>query len=150
MLETFDYVVNNDEMRIVGEQFYKFSELDDPIVGFENRNCTMSEFHAPLFEVIKGCGYKPNSTHEGILSNNFYGTYLFGPLLVRNPHFCDYLIKKIADVYEFELNEFNIETIVTWCIKNIEYERLFNSVNILLIILYLIIFSPIIVRRTKR
>mgnify|MGYP003304154079 CR=1 FL=1 len=56
----------------------------------------MSEYHAPLFEVISGCGYKPNVKQEGIFEYNFFGTYLFGPLLVRNPHFCDYLIKKIA------------------------------------------------------
>lgn len=110
MTELFDFVCNNDDMRIVGEQIYKFKELDDPIIGFENRICTMSEYHAPLFEVISGCGYKPNVNNEGIFENNFYGTYLFGPLLVRNPHFCDYLIKKIADVYEFELKDFNIET----------------------------------------
>ena len=109
MLETFDFVCNNDEMRIVGEQFYKFSELEDPIIGFENRNCTMSEFHAPLFDVIKGCGYKPNSVNEGVLSNNFYGTYLFGPILVRNPHFCDYLVTKIMESMELEVKDFDTD-----------------------------------------
>ena len=110
MTEVFDFVCNDDDMRIVGEQVYKFKELEDPIVGFENRLCTMSEYHAPLFEVISGCGYKPNVKQEGICEYNFYGTYLFGPILVRNPHFCDYLIKKIAEYNEIEIKEFNTDT----------------------------------------
>ena len=110
MTELFDFVCNDDGMRIVGEQVYKFKELDDPIIGFENRLCTMSEYHAPLFNVISGCGYKPNVKEEGIYENNFFGTYLFGPLLVRNPHFCDYLITKIMEYKEYELKEFNTDT----------------------------------------
>lgn len=110
MTELFDFVCNDDEMRIVGEQLYKFRYLDKPIVGFENRLCTMSEYHAPLFDVISGCGYKPNVNQEGILENNFYGTYLFGPLLVRNPHFCDYLIEKIAEVKGYKINDFDKNT----------------------------------------
>ena len=110
MTEIFDFVCNDDDMRIVGEQIYKFNELDEPIIGFENRLCTMSEYHAPLFDVISGCGYKPNVMQEGIQEYNFYGTYLFGPLLVRNPHFCDYLITKIMEYKEYELKEFNKET----------------------------------------
>lgn len=109
-IELFDFVCNDDGMRIVGEQIYKFKELDDPIIGFENRLCTMSEYHAPLFEVISGCGYKPNVMLEGIKENNFYGTYLFGPLLVRNPHFCDYLITKIMEYKEYVLKDFNTDT----------------------------------------
>ena len=27
--------------------------------------------------------------------NNFYGTYLLGPLLIRNPYFLEYLVKDI-------------------------------------------------------
>lgn len=110
MTELFDFVCNDDGMRIVGEQIYKFKDLEDPIVGFENRLCTMSEYHAPLFNVVSGCGYKPNVKEEGVFENNFYGTYLFGPLLVRNPHFCDYLIERIAEVKEFKLKEFNKDT----------------------------------------
>ena len=110
MTELFDFVCNDDDMRIVGEQIYKFKDLEDPIIGFENRLCTMSEYHAPLFEVISGCGYKPNVKEEGIYENNFFGTYLFGPLLVRNPHFCDYLITKIMNYLDLEVKEFNKET----------------------------------------
>ena len=47
---------------------------------------------------------------EYIYENNFFGTYLFGPLLVRNPHFCDYLITKIMEYKGYELKEFNTDT----------------------------------------
>ena len=36
----------------------------------------------------------PKSNYEGIHKNNFYGTYLLGPILARNPHFIEHLIKE--------------------------------------------------------
>ena len=36
-----------------------------------------------------------DSHFEGIRDHNFYGTYLLGPILARNPHFTEYLVSKI-------------------------------------------------------
>ena len=33
---------------------------------------------------------------EGIHKNNFFGTYLLGPILIRNPYFKDALLKYIG------------------------------------------------------
>ena len=40
-----------------------------------------------LFERVKGAGLNPDDEGEGIRVNNFFGTYLIGPLLVMNPDF---------------------------------------------------------------
>ena len=32
---------------------------------------------------------------EGVKKNNFYGTYMLGPLLIRNPYFTEYLVEQI-------------------------------------------------------
>ena len=34
------------------------------------------------------------SGYEGVLYKNVLGTYLHGPLLPRNPHICDHLLKQ--------------------------------------------------------
>ena len=63
-----------------------------------------------LFDVKSGTGYVPKSMAEGIYKNHFYGTYLLGPLFIRNPYFTEYIVmdllksKKISYTpYEDEL-----------------------------------------------
>lgn len=46
-----------------------------------------------FFKVQKGIGMNLESKAEGIRINNFFGTYLIGPLLVLNPFFTKYLIE---------------------------------------------------------
>ena len=97
-LETFKYQVKEEEFRIVGEQFYETDLIKNKIIGFQNRSSVMINVKEDgLFKVLKGTGYKPDEIIEGIHYNNFYGTYLLGPILVRNPYFTDYLVKDICD-----------------------------------------------------
>lgn len=48
------------------------------------------------FKVIRGCGINKESKLEGIRENNFFGTYLIGPILIVNPDFTKYLFKLIG------------------------------------------------------
>ena len=97
-LETFKYQVKEEEFRIVGEQFYSTTLTDNKIVGFQNRSSVMINVKEnKLFDVIKGTGYKPEEMIEGIYKNNFFGTYLLGPILVRNPYFTDYIVEGICE-----------------------------------------------------
>lgn len=98
----FNYDINLEEFRIVGEQYYKCDFIEHNIIGFQNRSSIMNDKGDNLFKVIKGTGYNPNVEFEGILEKNFYGTYLLGPILVRNPYFTDYLVKKICESKKFE------------------------------------------------
>lgn len=82
--------------RIVGEQVFKSDIVKETIIGFQNRFSSNNIKDDYLFEVIKGTGNDPESKVEGIHKNNFFGTYLLGPILIRNPYFKDALLKYIG------------------------------------------------------
>ena len=82
--------------RIVGEQVFKSDIIKETIIGFQNRFSSNNIKDDYLFEVIKGTGNDSESKVEGIHKNNFFGTYLLGPILIRNPYFKDALLKYIG------------------------------------------------------
>ncbi|CDB28640.1 predicted glutamine amidotransferase [Firmicutes bacterium CAG:582] len=82
--------------RIVGEQVLKCDIIKETIIGFQNRFSSNNIKDDFLFEVIKGTGNDLESKVEGIHKNNFFGTYLLGPILIRNPYFKDALLKYIG------------------------------------------------------
>lgn len=105
--------------RIVGEQVFKSDIIKETIIGFQNRFSSNNIKDDYLFEVIKGTGNDSESKVEGIHKNNFFGTYLLGPILIRNPYFKDALLKytgidkvntKLVDykAYHEYLKNFNI------------------------------------------
>ena len=69
----------------------KFGEL----VGFENHsgNTFLQSRTKALGTVIIGHGNNGLDKTEGAVVNNTFGCYLHGPLLPKNPLFCDYLIQ---------------------------------------------------------
>ena len=69
-----------------------------PIVGFENHGGrTFIGDNKPLGKVLFGYGNNETEKAEGVLYKNVIGTYLHGPLLPKNPHICDYLIKNALE-----------------------------------------------------
>ncbi|MBR1417254.1 MAG: hypothetical protein IJ572_05525 [Bacilli bacterium] len=101
-IELFDNILNYKskrvDFRIVGEQVYTFDNIDKLIIGFQNRDSVIYDVkETPLFQVKEGTGYEPNILSEGIKHNNFYGTYLLGPILVRNPYFLEYIVKNLLE-----------------------------------------------------
>ena len=95
-LGIFSFKSIETEFQIVGEQEYQSNYIDEPIIGFINRYTVISDVkEKALFRVINGSGYMPKDTIEGIMEYHFYGTYLLGPLLIRNPYFTEYLVKEI-------------------------------------------------------
>lgn len=94
-LNVFKFYSIIEQFRMVDEAIVKMKDSDDLILGFQNQNSTMHNLDNPLFEVIKGVGANPNTQTEGLNYNNFYGTYLIGPILVRNPKFLKELTKKL-------------------------------------------------------
>lgn len=65
------------------------------IVGFENHNGVtyLGEKAKPLFKIKVGNGNNGVDRTEGARYKNVFGTYLHGPILPKNPHFCDYLLE---------------------------------------------------------
>lgn len=101
-LGIFDYYINKIDFRIVGEQIFKTSLIDKLIIGFQNRDTVIKKPYNELFEVIDGTGYEPNNFKEGFVYKKFYGTYLFGPLLIRNPYLTDYILKDLLKEKKIE------------------------------------------------
>ncbi len=64
------------------------------IVGFENHSgiTYLGENVEPFLRVKVGAGNNNADKTEGARFKNVFGTYLHGPILPKNPHFCDYLI----------------------------------------------------------
>ena len=70
-------------------------ELPYEIVGFENHGGrTYIGSHTPFGTVLCGHGNNGKDAREGVLYKNVIGTYLHGPLLPKNPHLCDLLIRR--------------------------------------------------------
>ena len=65
------------------------------LVGFENHGgrTYLGTGVKPLGTVIKGFGNNGRDKTEGAVYKNSFGSYLHGPILPKNPHFADYLIK---------------------------------------------------------
>jgi len=78
----------------------QWSMVNGQIVGFENHsgNTFLSNVTLPLGKVLKGFGNNGKDKTEGAIYKNVFGSYLHGPLLPKNPHFADLLIKKALEV----------------------------------------------------
>lgn len=107
-LDILDIYTESGEGRLIGNVVIETEFLDRPIVGFENHGGrTYIKNHNPLGNVVYGNGNNDNDKAEGVLYKNVIGTYLHGPLFPKNPHLCDYIIKKaLQNKYgEVELGE---------------------------------------------
>lgn len=110
-LGTFHYTTEHTNKRIVSECVFNYDEIADKVLGFENHQGIIFGISNPIFTVEKGFSSNPTSNFEGIRENNFLGTYLIGPILVRNPKLLEKLCKDIilAKDSKFEFQPFNFE-----------------------------------------
>lgn len=72
----------------------KYEDIE--VVGFKSQfTFAYGDIENEYFmEVEKGIGMNPESSLEGIKKNNFFGTYLTGPILILNP----LLTKKLLEI----------------------------------------------------
>lgn len=65
------------------------------LVGFENHGgrTYLGKNVKPFGEVVVGFGNNGVDKTEGAVYKNSFGSYLHGPILPKNPHFADYLIR---------------------------------------------------------
>lgn len=119
-LEILDIYTESGEGRLINNVVIRTDFLDRPVVGFENHGGrTFINSHNPFGKVVYGNGNNGTDGMEGVLYKNVIGTYLHGPLLPKNPHLCDYIIKKalqnkygevelqdLDDSIEFAANEY--------------------------------------------
>lgn len=109
-LNIFDFEVEEEDFYIIDKCIFNMKSIDTKIIGYQNQNTTIKNINYPLFEVIIGTGSYPKSEYEGIHYKNFYGTYLLGPLLIKNPTLLIHFVKEIIKQKDpnFKIKKFNL------------------------------------------
>ena len=101
-LSIFDFSTKYLAKRHMQEVILANDELSE-IVGFQNQISYLVNVNNPWFtKVLQGMGASKDSSYEGIKYKNFYGSYVIGPLLARNPHLLVYLVQKILSKNGYE------------------------------------------------
>lgn len=92
-----DLYTVGSKQRMIGN--YKFRCADDNggsvVVGFENHSgkTYLGAGAKPLGSVIAGFGNNGEDGTEGVRRKNLFGCYCHGPMLPKNPAFCDLLLQ---------------------------------------------------------
>lgn len=98
-LEILDLYTENpgeNVERLIGNIVVKIpSPVYPTLVGFENHGgrTYLGDKVEPMGKVVKGFGNNGQDKTEGAVYKNSFGSYLHGPILPKNPHFADYLIR---------------------------------------------------------
>lgn len=94
-LGILDIYTEYSNERLIDDVIIQTDFLERPVVGFENHGGrTYIGNHQPLGKVIYGNGNNETDGVEGVVYKNVFATYLHGPLLPKNPHLTDYILKK--------------------------------------------------------
>ena len=88
-----DFYTDGKEERMIGNFAYKTKEGIE-VVGFENHSgkTYLGSGVSPLGKVLVGGGNNGEDSFEGVRYQNVFGTYSHGPVLPKNPAFCDHLL----------------------------------------------------------
>ena len=92
-----DLCTVGSKQRMIGN--YKFRCVDDTggsvVVGFENHSgkTYLGADAKPLGQVLAGFGNNGEDGTEGVRHKNLFGCYCHGPMLPKNPAFCDMLLQ---------------------------------------------------------
>lgn len=96
-LGAVDFFTRGGEKRMIGNYAYTLSAKSggSTVVGFENHSgrTFLGDGVQPLGTVIKGFGNNGEDGTEGVRYKNVFGTYSHGPVLPKNPEFCDFLLR---------------------------------------------------------
>ena len=80
--------------------------LDRPVVGFMNKCSVTHGIISPLFDRLSlGFGNDGEKGAEGYVSETVLATHITGPVLVKNPDFTDFLIRRIFETKGWALPE---------------------------------------------
>ena len=87
-------MIGNMALKLRVDQKWPAPELPT-LVGFENHGgkTYLGPELEPLGQVLSGFGNNGEDGQEGVRYCNVVGTYLHGPLLPKNPHLADWLLR---------------------------------------------------------
>lgn len=105
-LGIFDYKSKILEERKIMEISAKTDMIDKELIGFMNTGSTNDNEKENFLKNINN-----TDENEGIIYKNFIGTYLIGPLLVRNPELLKLIVKKIIKEKDskYRLKKINLD-----------------------------------------
>ena len=109
-LGIFDYYAVSSEKMAQESLVELYQEKD--IIGFQNREFIVNNKKNHLFKVKEGLCDNLKSEYEGYHEYNFYGTFVIGPLLIRNPHFTNKLVKEIMEKNNLIYHEYDDKVLV--------------------------------------
>lgn len=91
-----DFHTVGDVRRMVGDIMFVCDEASggSALVGFENHSgkSYLASGLSPLGRVVSGYGNNGVDGTEGVRYKNVFGSYCHGPMLPKNPEFCDHLL----------------------------------------------------------
>ena len=96
-LNLFDFTVKEQSARrLTGDIRAKADFLQTELIGVINKCSEVEGVSSPLFTLtMKSESFKFDT--EGIRENNLFGTQIVGPVLVKNPSFCNYIAELIIN-----------------------------------------------------
>lgn len=109
-LGIFDYYAASSEKMAHESLMELYQEKD--VIGFQNREFMVNNKRNHLFKVKEGLCDNLKSEYEGYHEYNFYGTFVIGPLLIRNPHFTNILVKEIMEKNNLIYHEYEDKILV--------------------------------------
>lgn len=96
-LGAVDFYTKGGNVRMIDNYAFRLSEESggSTVVGFENHSgrTYLGEGVKPLGTILKGYGNNGEDQTEGVRYRNVFGSYSHGPILPKNPEFCDFLLK---------------------------------------------------------
>ena len=101
-LNIFKYTSRKLDKRLVGDVFVTDSNISDKIIGFQNRGSIIENNEYPLYE---------EDENLGVRYKNFYGSYLLGPILARNPELLKYIVSNVIKMKDenFKFKSFDLK-----------------------------------------
>lgn len=91
-----DYYTVGSKERMIGNFLFEClpESGGSAVVGFENHSgkTYLGSGVSPLGKVLVGGGNNGEDGYEGVRYQNVFGTYSHGPVLPKNPAFCDHLL----------------------------------------------------------
>lgn len=83
--------------RMIGDFMFQLDPISggSTVVGFENHSgrSYLAPSLSPLGQVLYGHGNNGEDKGEGLRFKNVFATYAHGPVLPKNPAFCDFILK---------------------------------------------------------
>ena len=95
-LGMFDFTVTEqNKTRMTADAIFECDFLDRPLVGFVNKCSQITGITDHAFTVKRGLADNESDKTEGLKYKNLIGTHLTGPVVVKNPHFAEYLASQL-------------------------------------------------------